>query len=105
MRVMNVIGYAPPTLPRHPRRRFHRIETVTLASSVSIVALLIATALHLLAGIAEGPLVIGTILVASVAGWINAYLPAEAAAPGDGGRDLDLDDRLGLEHGWYDRAA
>jgi hypothetical protein len=101
MRVMNVIGYAPPTLPRHPRRKFHRVETVTLASSVSIVALLIATGLHRFAGIAEAPLVIGTIVVASVAGWINAYLPGPAATPGDGGRDRDDD----LTLGWYDRAA
>jgi hypothetical protein len=103
MRVMNAIGYAPPTLPRHPRRRLHRIEIVTLASSVSIVALLLATALHLLAGVDEGPLVVGTILVASIAGWINAYLPATVAAPGDGGQALD--DDLGPDRGWYDRAA
>lgn len=98
-----MIGYAPPTLPRQPRRRFHRVETVTLASSVSIAVLLVATALHVLVGVDEGPLVIGTILIASIAGWINAYLPAAAAAPGDGGRDLD--DDLGLHEDWYDRAA
>jgi hypothetical protein len=103
---MNVIGYAPPSFPSEPRRRFHRVEIVTLASSISIVALLVATALHTLAGVAEVPLVIGTILVASVAGWVNAYLPA-AATPDDGGhdRDLDLDLDLDPEHGWYDRAA
>ena len=103
MRVMNVMGYAQPTFPREPRRRFHRVETVTLASSVSIVALLIATALHLLAGVHETPLVIGTILIASIAGWVNAYLPSDAAAPGDGGHDID--DEVDLDHGWYDRAA
>jgi hypothetical protein len=109
MRVMNVIGYAQPSFPRAPRHRFHRVETITLASSISIVALLVATALHTLAGVDEVPLVIGTILVASVAGWINAYLPTAAATPGDGGRDLDreFDADLDLEFdaGWYDRAA
>lgn len=102
-----MIGYAQPTFPREPRRRLHRMETVTLASSISIVALLVATSLHTLAGVDEFPLVIGTILVASVAGWINAYLPPTAATPGDGGHDLDHDSDLDLdlEPGWYDRAA
>ncbi len=108
MRVMNVVGYAPPSLPRYPRRRLHRIEIVTLASSVSIVALLLAAALHVFAGIAEGPLVVGTILVASIAGWVNAYLPPAAAAPGDGGHEIPdvMDDfDVDLDHGWYDRVA
>ena len=34
---------------------------------------------------------IGTIVLASIAGWINAYLPTDADAPSDGGRDLDHD--------------
>ena len=106
MRVMNVMGYAQPTFPHEPRRKFHRVETVTLASSVSIIALLTATALHVLAGVHETPLVIGTILIGSIAGWVNAYLPAGAAAPGDGGHDLDDHlDELELSHDWYDRAA
>jgi hypothetical protein len=103
MRVMNVIGYAQPSFPREPRAKFRRVETVTLASSVSIVALLVATALHLFAGVDEVPLVIGTIVVASIAGWVNAYLPGDAQAPGDGGNDVA--DDIDAYDGWYDRAA
>lgn len=103
MRVMNVIGYAPPSFQREAHRKFHRVETVTLASSVSIVALLVAAALHFFAGVNEGPLVIGTILVASIAGWVNAYLPPSEAAPDDGGQDLT--DEFDLGHDWFDRAA
>lgn len=105
MRVMNAIGYAPPSLRPQPRRRAQRIETVTLASSISIVALLTATVLHVVVGVQEVPLVVGTIIVASIAGWVNAYRPADASAPSDGGHDLVDDADVDVDLDWYDRAA
>ena len=101
MEAMNTLEFAPHGFPRTLRPR--RVETVTLASSISIVALLVATLLHVVLGVHEMPLVIGTIVLASIAGWINAYLPADADAPSDGGRDLDHDiQELDV---WFDRAA
>ncbi len=101
MEAMNVLGFAPHGFPRTARLR--RVETVMLASSISIVALLVATFLHVVVGVQETPLVIGTIVVASIAGWINAYLPTDADAPSDGGRELDGDiQELGT---WFDQAA
>jgi hypothetical protein len=110
MEVMNVIGYAPPSFQRPPRRpRLHRIDTVTLASSISIVALVISTSLHVFANVAEQPLVVGTIVMASIAGWINAFLPSSESAPHDGGQLLlDDDDELGgsdVDDYYYEQAA
>jgi hypothetical protein len=91
MEAMNAIGFAPHGFHRPTRRaRLRRVDTVTLASSVSILALLVTTVLHSLAGVGESPLVIGTIVVASIAGWVNAALPG-AQTPADGGRELDDD--------------
>ena len=86
MQAMNVIDFVRPGLGSpadRPRR--HRVDTFHLASSISIVAILVATPLHLFTGVGEAPLVIGTILGASIAGWINAFLPARASDP-DGGQ-------------------
>lgn len=48
------------------------LSPVRLATLVSLVAVVVAVALHTIAGVAEGPLVVGTLVVASVAGWVNA---------------------------------
>lgn len=102
MEAMNAIGFAPHD--HGYSARVHRVETVTLASSISIVALLAATFLHVVLGVHETPLVIGTLVLASIAGWINAYLPATAGAPCDGGSEL-VDDGYDDVDDWLDAAA
>ena len=95
MEAMNAIGFAPHGFqPASRPSRMRRVDTVTLASTLSILALLIATVLHVVFGVGEAPLVIGTILLASIAGWINASLPQRASAPTDGGHEdvADLDE-------------
>lgn len=62
------------TQPRHTttsRRPSVRVSPFLLAAVVSTVAALAALVLHGVAGVAEMPLVVGTILVASLAGWFN----------------------------------
>jgi fatty acid desaturase len=48
------------------------VPPVRLAAIVSIVAVVVAVVLHTVAGVAETPLVVGTLVVASLAGWVNA---------------------------------
>lgn len=69
---MNVIAFAPR---RHRRTHLHRVNSWVLASVLSVIALTAAVVLHTLAGVAEQPLVIGTIVVASLASWVNTSLP------------------------------
>jgi len=107
MEAMNVIGFVRPGFPSPAARpRRHRVDTFHLASSISIVALLVVTPLYLLAGVGEAPLVIGTIIGASIAGWINAFLPARASDP-DGGQRVGDEPFAGdlFDVDAFDRAA
>lgn len=48
------------------------LTPVRLAALVSLVAVVVAVVLHLVAGVAETPLVVGTLVVASLVGWVHA---------------------------------
>ena len=58
------------------------------------------------AGYFYGQLVIGTILGASIAGWVNAFLPAQTSDP-DGGQRVDDEPFAGdlFDLDAFDRAA
>lgn len=45
---------------------------IALAAIVSVVAVAVAVTAHLAFGVGETPLVIGTLVVASIIGWVNA---------------------------------
>ena len=98
MEVMNAFRWPTHESPHAGRHR--RVEIVTLASVTSIVALLAATFFHVVLGVHETPLVIGTILLASVVGWINAYLPDDGERTGDGGQAFD-----DVDDAWFEPAA
>lgn len=49
-----------------------RIQPVLLASVVSALAAVVAVVGHVVLGLGETPLVIGTLVASSVIGWINA---------------------------------
>lgn len=65
------------TLPSPTRTtdRSVRVSPLVLAAVVSVVAALIAVVANVVIGIGEAPLVIGTLVVASVAGWTNLTGP------------------------------
>jgi fatty acid desaturase len=48
-----------------------RIHPVVLATVVSAVAAVIAAVANAAAGVGEVPLVIGTLVIASIVGWVN----------------------------------
>lgn len=64
-----------------------RVRPVVLALVVSAVAALAAVTAHLVFGVGETPIVIGTLVVASVVGWLNAETGTRATVtPLDGRR-------------------
>jgi hypothetical protein len=64
-----------------------RIRPVILALVVSAVAAVAAVAAHVVFGVGETPIVIGTLVVASIAGWLNAETGQRATVtPLDGHR-------------------
>lgn len=57
--------------PSNAADRPERVNPMALAAVVSVVAAVVAVVGNLVMGIGEAPLVIGTLVVASVAGWAN----------------------------------
>lgn len=68
--VMTMLTTHPAPTTTTPHRP--ALSSVRLATVVSIVAVVVAVVLHTVAGVAEGPLVIGTLVVASLVGWVHA---------------------------------
>lgn len=63
-----------------------RIHPALLAAATSVLAAAIAIAAHVVFGIGETPLVIGTLVVASAIGWSNtSAVDRPRVAPIDGG--------------------
>lgn len=58
-----------------PRSVTARVHPIALAAVASLVAAVLALAAHVAFGVGETPLVIGTLLVTSVAGWANVSSP------------------------------
>lgn len=72
---------------RQTRQRATRIRPIVLALVVSVVAVLAAVTAHVVFGVGETPIVIGTLVVASIAGWFNAETGTRATVtPLDGRR-------------------
>jgi hypothetical protein len=68
-----------------------RIRPIVLALVVSIVAAVGAVTANLVFGIGETPIVIGTLVLASIAGWLNAETGTRATVtPLDGHRATAL---------------
>lgn len=69
-----------------------RVSPLLLAVLVSALAALVAVTANVVFGVGETPLVIGTLVVASVVGWVNAERSARSAQfPVDGGHtEIDL---------------
>lgn len=64
-----------------------RIRPIVLALVVSVAAALTAVTAHVVFGVGETPIVIGTLVVASIAGWLNAEPATRATVtPLDGRR-------------------
>jgi fatty acid desaturase len=76
---------------RHRTRQTTRIRPIVLALAVSVVAVLAAVTAHVVFGVGETPIVIGTLVVASIAGWFNAETGTRASVtPLGGRRDSEL---------------
>jgi hypothetical protein len=68
-----------------------RIRPIVLALVVSVVAALAAVTAHVVFGVGETPIVIGTLVVASIAGWLNAETGVRATVtPLDGRRSTGM---------------
>lgn len=79
------------TMDTTPNTTPTRIRPIVLALVVSVVAAIAAVTANVVFGIGETPIVIGTLVVASIAGWLNAETGTRATVtPLDGRRTSEL---------------